>query len=73
MWLTAKSKEFDFEIANLYNKNFYAIPNCKRIPYTVNVIITVLLHNSNCNAKKIALGTISLKITFTIKNININF
>ena len=28
VWLTAKSKEFDFEIANLYNKNFYAVPNC---------------------------------------------
>lgn len=62
MWLTAKSKEFDFEIANLYNKNFYAILNCNaNTNYTVNVIITELLHNSNnCNAKKIAFGTISL-------------
>ena len=61
MWLTAKSKEFNFEIANLYNKNFYAILNCNaNTNYTVNVIITELLHNSNCNAKKIAFGTISL-------------
>lgn len=65
MWLTAKSKEFDFEIANLYNKNFYAIPNCKRIPYTVNVIITELLqNNSHCNAKKDC-----FRHNFTINNI----